>query len=99
MTQDELYDLMSKLSELSTTFQTSDSNEKRIGNIIVPTNENMRLLEDYLSRWAWLIVQKGSELESAPEDMPQIAEADQQLNFREAVTEMVLYGIAYLSMK
>lgn len=99
MTEDELYGLMSKITELSTTFKNSNSEEKRFGNIIVPTNESLHVLEDYLSRWAWLIVQKGSELESAPEDMPQIAEADSQLNFREAVTEMVLYGIAYLSMK
>lgn len=30
MTEDELYDLLRKLSDLSTTFQTSDSKEKRI---------------------------------------------------------------------
>ena len=99
MTESELCNILNQLSELSTEFQTTEDSEKRVGNIIVPTNERMSVLEDYISRWAWLIVQKGSERESAPEDMPQIAEADSKLNFREAVTEMVLYGMAYLSMK
>ena len=99
MTENELCNILSRLSEISTEFQATEDNEKRVGNIIVPTNERMSILEDYISRWAWLIVQKGSERESAPEDMPQIAEEDSKLNFREAVLELVLYGMAYLSMK
>lgn len=99
MTENELCNILSQLSEISTEFQATEDNEKRVGNIIVPTNERMSILEDYISRWAWLIVQKGSERESAPEDMPQIAEEDSKLNFREAVLELVLYGMAYLSMK
>ena len=96
MTKDELYKFMGSLSELTKSFHNSESQEKRVGRIIVPTTESRAVLEDYLSRWAWVIVQRGSEIEEAPEDMPQIAEADIALDFEGAVLEMVLYGIAYL---
>ena len=96
MTKDELYKLMGSLSELTSAFHNSESQEKRVGRIVVPTTESIPVLEDYISRWAWLIVQKGSEIDEAPEDMPQIAESDSHLDFREAVLEMVLYGLAYL---
>lgn len=96
MTEKEFNKLTSSLSKLTSAFHYSESDEKRVGPIITPTTESRAVLQDYISRWAWLIVQKGSEIEEAPEDMPQIAEADSHLNFREAVLEIVLYGIAYL---
>lgn len=96
MTKEELYKLMGSLSELTSAFHNTESQEKRVGRIVIPTTESMSLLEEYISRWAWLIVQKGSEREDAPEDMPQIAEADSHLDFRDAVLELVLYGLVYL---
>ena len=96
MTQEELRKISRSLTKITSAFHKSKSDEKRVGRIIVPTTENRALLEDYISRWAWVIVQRGSEIEDAPEDIPQIAEADLALDFQAAVFELVLYGLAYL---
>lgn len=96
MNRYELCSFMDSLRKLAGALHDPEANDKRVGRIIIPTAESRSILEDYISRWAWLIVQKGSEIEEAPEDTPQIAEADSKLTFRDAVLEMVLYGLAYL---
>lgn len=89
-------DAQSMLQELAVLFKYFDPKQKRVEGIIVPTDESLEILEDYLSRWSWIIVQKLSEPGTVT---PEFAPEDANLSLQDAVIEMVLYGVAYLAAR
>lgn len=82
------------VEELAAFFNSEISQKKRVEGIIVPTDENIELLEDYLSRWSWIIVQKLSEPGTVKSEF---SPEDSKLSLQDVVLEIVLYGIAYLA--
>lgn len=89
-------DAQGMLQELAVLFHYLDPDKKRVEGLVIPTNESLEILEDYLSRWSWIIVQKLSEPGVVT---PEFAPEDAELSLQDAVIEMVLYGVAYLAAR
>ncbi len=89
-------DAQRMLQELAVLFHYLDPAKKRVEGLVIPTNESLEILEDYLSRWSWIIVQKLSEPGTVT---PEFAPEDAELSLQDAVIEMVLYGVAYLAVR
>ena len=84
------------MQELAYLFHYLEPGEKRVEGVIIPTDESLEILEDYLSRWSWIIVQRLSEPGTVTSEF---APEDANLSLQDAVIEIILYGLAYLAAR